>query len=165
MRRFFLPLLGSLALTACASAGQGPSLAPRAAEAIDPRVPVVDGSAALAADAGLSARLAALRDQALAAAGRAEPAIRAAAAATSSAGGRESDSWIAAQQLVSAAIAERAAFSTALGDLDRLVAERIQSGGRLVPQDVLAARAVADQLSAVDRRQSDELAALQARLR
>jgi len=162
-----LLLLGSLSLVlgGCASLQGGPSLSPRAAEGVDPRLPVADRSGTLPADSSLAAQVAALRSRAVAAAGRAEPAIRAAASAAVGAGAPGSDSWINAQQLLSAAVAERAPFTQALADLDRLLAERIRSGGRLVPQDLMQAKAAAEELEVTDRRQAGELARLQRQLR
>jgi hypothetical protein len=50
-------LLVAVLLAGCASNLTPPSLAPRAAEKIDPRIPVVDNSAALLADPALVAEL------------------------------------------------------------------------------------------------------------
>lgn len=154
----------ALGAAACAPVGDSPSLAPRAAEAIDPRLPVADRSGELAADPAFVAAVAGLSARARAAASAAEPAIRRAEAQVGSAGARESESWIAAQQAVSAAIAERAAFARLLGDLDALIAQRVRGGGRLVPRDLAAAQGAAEELAAIDRRQSDTLAAMQRRL-
>jgi hypothetical protein len=158
-------LLAALPLAGCASVKDAPSLAPREAEGIDPRLPVPDRSAALPADPELSSALGALRERALRAAREAEPAIAAARAASLRAGARESESWIAAQQAISAAVGARAAFTTALGDLDRLIALRIRGRERLVPQDLAAAEAVVEELGVIDRRQSAVLAAASAALR
>jgi len=158
-------LLLAVVLSGCASNLRVPSLAPRAAERIDPRVPVADNSQSLPADPAFVAQLQGLRDRALAAAQAAEPAIVAAQAAAGSAGARGSESWIEAQEMLSAAVAARAPFTAALGDLDRLIAERVRSGGRMVPQDVAAGRRIADELAAVDRRQGEALTSLERRLR
>lgn len=152
------------ALAACAAAGGGPSLQPRAAEAIDPRLPVVDGSAALPADAGFVASVAALRARGEAVAGEADRAIEAAAGPVAGAGGREGESWIAAQQAVSVAVAARAPFARAQGDLDSLLAERVRGGGRLVPGDIAAHRTAAEALAAIDARQARRLAEFERRL-
>lgn len=157
-------LLTPLIVAGCASTGGEPSLAPRAAEAIDPRIPVVDSSASLAPDPQLVEALVAIRNRALAAAGQAEPAIASAAGLVGGAGAPESESWIVAQQAVSAAIAARAPFTQALGDLDRLITQRVRSSGRLVPRDLAAADAVSAELSAIDRRQAEAIAALQRKL-
>jgi hypothetical protein len=150
--------LSALLAAGCASVGNAPSLATRTAETIDPRLPVPDRSAALSPDPGLSAALAELRTRALAAAASAEPSIRVAADAASAAGGRESESWIRAQQLISAAIAARAGFTRTLGELDSLIALRIRGRERLVPQDLALAEALVAELNAVDRRQGETLA-------
>src|SRR5688500_412328 len=116
-------LLAILAIAGCSTPpGPVPSLAPRAAEAIDPRVPVGEGEPLRSVDAALAARLAELvglarqGDSAFtAAAGEAQ---RLAAAA----GAPQSESWVVAQQAVSAAVAARAPTTRALGDIDALAA-------------------------------------------
>lgn len=155
----------AVACAACASMPDGPSLAPRAAEAVDPRLPVPDRSAELPGDQQFAASVTRLRDAARAAAARAEPSLAAASAAAAAAGARESESWIAAQQALSAAVAERAAFTRAVADLDALVAARVRSGGRFVVQDLAVAEAASAELAVIDRRQSAEIARLEARLR
>jgi len=149
--------LSALLATACASAGDGPSLQPRPGEAIDPRLPVEDRSASLPASSDFVRETAAVRQRAEAAAGRADAAIEAAAKAVASAGATGSESWIAAQQLVSAAVAERAPFTAALGDLDALLAARVRGGGRLVSQDLLAHQQAGEALTDIDRRQRARL--------
>ena len=156
--------IAPLFLAACASVENAPSLAPRAAERIDPRLPVPDRSATLPGDPALLAELGALRSRALQAAQQAEPALRTAASAAAASGPRGSESWIAAQQLVSAAIAARADFTAALGDLDRLLALRIRGRERLVPQDLAAAEALVAELGTIDRRQAGILDAAERQL-
>src|SRR5688500_15739862 len=112
-----------LAVAGCSTPQGGvPSLAPRAAESIDPRVPVGDGAVQRPVDAGLAARLADLitlarqGDSAFAAA--AGEAQRLAATA----GAPQSESWVVAQQAVSAAVAARGPTTRVLGDIDALAA-------------------------------------------
>ena len=153
IRAACLPLaLAALFAAGCASVDNAPSLATRSAESIDPRLPVPDRSASLAADLG------ALRTRSLAAAAAAEAPIRIAAEAAAAAGGRESESWIRAQQLISAAIAARADFTRSLAELDALIALRIRGRERLVPQDLALADALVAELNTVDRRQAETLA-------
>ena len=100
----FLALLALGPLSACSTPpGNYPSLAPRPQEAIDPRIPVPNEVHVGPADPTLSAHLAALIDQAQsgdrAFQGIAENAERLAA----SAGAQQSESWVAAQQALSAA--------------------------------------------------------------
>ncbi|WP_300975069.1 hypothetical protein [Sphingomonas sp. LHG3406-1] len=161
------PALAVLLLTAaaaCAPLKDGPSLAPRAAEAIDPRLPIPDRAADLPPTPAFLAALEAVRSRALAGADVAEPAIRTATAAAAGAGPVQSESWITAQEQLSAAIAARAALVSALGDLDALVSRHTRSAERLVAQDLAAARRVNDELGAIDRRQLDALDAIKARL-
>jgi hypothetical protein len=144
---------------------KAPSLAPRAAEAIDPRLPVPEPQLPMAADPSLASQLAAL--VALAEAGdssfrNAAPAARQAAG---SAGARESESWVVAQQLLSALIATRAPVTGALGDIDALGAARIERLGGIAAADIRAIRAAAGRVAEIDRRQAELIDELQARLR
>ena len=159
------PLI-SLGLAAgCAPpAGTPPSLAPRAAEAIDPRVPVVRPMNDRPVNAALAGRLAELVSQAhsgdMAFRGQAETAQRLAAAA----GPPQSESWIAAQQALSAAIEARAPTATALGDIDALGADKLQAQGGLAPADLAAIRSAGDEVGALDQRQAETIAAISRRL-
>src|SRR6476661_3869946 len=93
-----------LLVTACsAPGGPYPSLQPRAAEAIDPRVPVVRPMNERPASAGLEARLAALLDQARRGDARFSSAVSQAEQLAASAGAPHSESWIAAQEALTAA--------------------------------------------------------------
>ena len=155
---------GAAALAGCASIADAPSLARRPAEAIDPRLPVVDRSAALPADPALAAALRRIADPAFVEARAVDAAIARALALASAAGPAGSESWISAQQALSAAIAAQEPVTRALGDFDAALAERISAGSRLVPQDLAAARAIAGELAEVDRRHRSEIAAVQRRL-
>jgi hypothetical protein len=163
MRRTPLPLF--LALTACASAGGPyPSLQPRAAEAIDPRVPVVRPINDRPVTAALEAQLAALVGQARAGQAAFEPAAADAERLASAAGPPQSESWIAAEQALSAAIAARGATANALGDIDSLSATLLQSQGGIAPNDLAAIKRAAVEISAIASRQAERIAAIQRRL-
>jgi hypothetical protein len=157
-----------LALTAmlagCAAVPEGPSLARRPAEAIDPRLPVADRSAELPADPALAAALRRVAGPAFAQASVVDSAIGRAERLVRAAGPRGSESWIEAQQALSAAIAAQAPVTRAIGEFDQAIAERIRSGSRLVPRDLAAARAIADDLATIDRGHRAAIAALQQRL-
>ena len=155
---------GIVALAGCAAPpGPGPSLAARSAEAIDPRVPV-GGGVQRPADRALAARLAELvalarqGDRAFAAA--AGEAQRLAA----SAGARQSESWVVAQQALSAAVAARGPTTRALGDIDALAAAALVRRGGIAPADLAAIEGAAAEVGAMDRRHSKTIDALQARL-
>lgn len=165
-RSSFAPALLLLAsgLAACAPIKDAPSLARRPAEAIDPRIPVVDRSAALPADPALARALREIAAPAFAQGRDVDAAIARAESLAGGAGPSGSESWITAQQALSAAIAAQAPVTRAIGAFDAAVAERIASGSRLVPQDLAAVRAIAADLTALDHRERERLSAVQARL-
>jgi hypothetical protein len=163
LRSFALATL--LIVGGCAApSGQAPSLAPRTAEAIDPRLPVDQPTAAQAVDPALAARLANLVGQArsgeaafVVAAGQAE---RLAAAA----GAREGEAWVIAQQALSAAIAAREPTTKALGDIDGIAAAALAAQGGIAPASLAAINAAAAEVAAIDRRQAQAIDSLQRRL-
>ena len=153
-----------LAIAGCAApSGPVPSLAPRAAEAIDPRAPVA-GGVERPADRALAARLAEL----VALARRGDGAFAAAAGEAqrlaAAAGAPQSESWVVAQQAVSAAVAARAPTTRALGDIDSLAASALARQGGIAPADLAAIEAAAAEVGAIDRRHSRTIDALQSRL-
>ncbi|HEX6073084.1 MAG TPA: hypothetical protein VFY95_08755, partial [Sphingomicrobium sp.] len=108
-----------LALTACASAGGPfPSLQSRAAEKIDPRVPVVRPMNDRPVSPALAARLSVLVNQAQGGDVTFRPLVEQAERLAASAGDPQSDSWVVAQEALSAAIAARDPTINALGDID-----------------------------------------------
>lgn len=148
----------ALTLASCAPAGPvPPSLLPRAAEAIDPRLPVLPATTPRAADAALLGRLAALERQAetgngqfLAAAARAEQLARNAAAV-------RSESWVVAQEALSAATAARSETTRALSEIDTIVAAALQSRGTIGPGDLAAVQSAARTVAALDQAQAARL--------
>ena len=156
-----LPLL----LSACTTTPTSePSLAPRAAEAIDPRVPIPNEIVAGPADPALAARIAELMAEIRAgdAAFQAtsEPAERLAAAA----GPAQSESWIEAQQALSALVAARAPVTRAMADLDALAATRVVVGGGVLPGDLAAIQAATSEAGAISQRHAELIDRLEARL-
>lgn len=166
MMRALAPVLPILALLGGCSApgGHYPSLYPRAAEAIDPRLPVPETVNDRPAGAALVARLEALMTEAR----RGDDAFRPAAAAAerlaASAGPAQSESWIAAQQALSAAQAARLPTARALGDVDALGAGRLADNGGIAPNDLKAINETAAVIARIDARQQAAIAALLARL-
>jgi hypothetical protein len=165
MRRI-LPISSSFLLAACSSPlMQPPSLAPRAAEAIDPRIePAADPAPMVPVDPTTAGKLAALVAQAMdgdrlfdAAADRAESLVE-------SAGAPQSESWIAAQQALSQAVADRGPTARALGDVDAMTAEAIAAKGTIAAADFAAIRAAADTIANLDRSQAARVEAMQKRL-
>ncbi len=158
-------LLSILAIAACSTpAGPVPSLAPRAAETIDPRVPVGDSRVQLPADAALAARLSELVGLARQGDGAFTAAAGEAERLTAAAGAPQSESWVVAQQAVSTAVAARGPTTRALGDIDALAAAALARRGGIAPADLAAIEGAAAEVAAIDRRHSQVIDALQARL-
>jgi len=166
MRTHFSLVIPALAvLSACsAPAGPYPSLAPRAAEAIDPRVPLSNDVRVGPADANLSAQLAALVRQAQAGDAAFRDAADNAERLAQAAGGPQTESWVAAQQALSAAQAARGPTARALGDIDGLAASALERSGGIPPGNLAAIRSAAATVSDIDRRQTERTRAIEARL-
>lgn len=165
MRAAFPAIAAALIASGCARpAGPYPSLYPRAAEAIDPRVPIVRPLNDRPAEAALVARL----DELVAEARRGDDAfggpIAAAERLAQGAGPRESESWIAAQQALSAAVAARAPTARALAEIDALGATRLRDNGGLAPNDLKAIEDAAAVVGRIAERQTTAIAAIEARL-
>ena len=162
--RLLLPLV-PLVLSACAATQTGePSLAPRAAEAIDPRVPIPSQLVSAPAEPSLSARIAELLDRV-----RSGDAAFQAAAATAErlaagAGPPQSESWIEAQVALSALIAARAPVTGAIADLDALAANRMAATGGIDSGNLAAIEAATSEAGAVGERQAALIDRLQLRL-
>jgi len=160
-----LLILVVLALGACSSAGGPyPSLQPRAAERIDPRLEPVRPMNDRPATASLVARLAALVEQARAGDAAFEPAASEAERLATAAGAPQSESWIAAEQALSAAIAAGHGTSVALADVDAIGANALQTQGGIAPNDLKAIQGAAAEVSAIARRQAARIDAVQNRL-
>jgi hypothetical protein len=152
-------------LGACsAPSGHYPSLTPRAAEAIDPRVPIPSEVKVGPADANLSAHLAALVDQAQAGDSQFEAAAANAERLAAAAGSPQGEGWVAAQQALSVAQAARGPTTRAMGDIDGLAAAALEQRGGIPPGNLAAIQAAAARVTEIDRRQSDRIEAIEARL-
>jgi hypothetical protein len=164
MRRALPTLLVALALSACAAGGPYPSLQPRAAEAIDPRVPIDRPMNDRPVTPALAARLTELVGLAHSGDEAFEPAAAQAERLAEAAGAPQSEGWIAAQQALSAAIEAREPTAHALGDVDGLAASALQTHGGIAPNDLEAIKSAAAEVAAIDHRQSERIDALKKRL-
>jgi len=154
-----------MVVTGCSSpGGPYPSLQPRAAEAIDPRVPVVRPMNDRPVAAGLMNRLSALVEQARSGNSQFDNAASEAERLAASAGARQSEGWIAAQEALSAAVSARQPTSQALGDIDEIAANALQTQRGIAPNDLAAIQSAAAEVGAIDRRQSERIDAIQKRL-
>ena len=159
----FLPIL--LDTAACAAQdSSAPSLAPRAAETIDPRVPVPDPELPTTADAQLTERLRALVAQAVSGDEAFRAAISDARRLAEAAGPAESESWILAQQALSKSIAAREPVTRAVGEIDALGARSVVTHGGIGAANLKAIESAAAQVSAIDEREAAVLTAVQAML-
>ena len=158
-------LLFIVMLSACSTAGgHYPSLQPRPAELIDPRLPVVRPMNDRPVAPALAARLAALVAEARAGDAAFAPAIAEAEGLAASAGAPQSESWIAAEQALSGAIAARRATALALGDVDAIGATALQTQGGIAPNDLDAIQGAAAAISSIARGQTARIDAVQKRL-
>jgi hypothetical protein len=161
MRRTLLLTL--CALAACSSpGGPYPSLQPRAAEAIDPRLEPVRPINDRPVTPALAAKLSTLVEQARDGEAAFEPAAASAERLAAAAGAPQSESWIAAQSALSAAIAARTPTAVALSDIDALGATALQTQGGIAPNDLAAIKSAAAEVGALDRRQAQRVEAMRA---
>ena len=163
----FLPLcvLAAAWLTGCSTPnGDIPSLEPRAAERIDPRVPVERPPNDRPVSPGLAARLEVLIAQARAGEAGFEAAIAAARRTADGAGARETESWIVAQEALSAAVAAREPAAMAISEIDSIAAELLIAQGGLAPADLAAIENASQIVGTISRSQADAVTAVQARL-
>ena len=151
---------------ACSTPPEGPtpSLAPRAAEAIDPRIPIPNEVPVGPADASLAAHLAALIDQAQAGDAAFQNVVGDAERLAAAAGKQQSETWIAAQQALSAAQSARAPTTHALGDIDEIASNALETQGGIPAGNLAAIQKAAAAVSAIDRNQSDRIDAIEKRL-
>ncbi len=153
------------ALGACSTpGGPYPSLAPRAGEALDPRVPVERPINDRPVTPALAARLAELVGQAERGQSDFAPLAAKAEQLANGAGGPQSDGWVEAQQALSAAVAARGPTARALGDIDAIGANLLEKQGGLAPNDLAAIQRAQAEAGAIDQRQADRIKAVQNRL-
>ena len=160
-----LLLLASLFLGACAPAGGPfPSLQPRANETLDPRIAVVRPMNDRPVAPALAGRLAELLSQARSGDAAFGPLAEQAERLAAAAGPPQSDSWVTAQQALSAALEARGPTVRALGDIDAIGATMLQTQQGLAPADLAAIQNAGAEAAAIDQRQSDRVATIQRRL-
>ena len=162
--RGFAILTAAMALAGCASSAAPPSLLPRPAEAIDPRVEVVRPMNDRPVSASLAGQLAALVSQARSGDAAFGPAAAEAQRLAASAGAPQSESWIAAEEALSRAVAAKEATARALGDIDSLGGDRLQTNSGMAPSDLAAVQQASAEVFAIDQRQSETIKSIQAAL-
>jgi hypothetical protein len=165
MRAFLASVVLLATLGGCSTVGGPyPSLQPRANEQVDPRLPVPRPLNDRPVKPALASRLAELVAQAHAGDAAFQPAAAEAERLAGSAGGAQSEGWIAAQEAVSAAIAAAGPTRIALGDIDEISSTALQTQGGIAPKDLAAIKSAGAEVAALDQRQSDRIKAIQRRL-
>ena len=149
--RQLLPLLAMLPLAACsAPTAHEPSLSPRPAEAIDPRVPIPDTVAAGTVDPALAERLQALVSAARANTSAFDAREAEASRLAAAAGPMASESWVAAQQALSRLVEQRGVTTRVAADIDALASARLEGQHWIQPADREAIAAAAADVAAIN---------------
>jgi hypothetical protein len=145
-----------LVLTAgCSTAPiREPSLAPRAAESIDPRLPVPEAVPSGAVDAELAQRLGQLVGSVKAAVPQFQAQEATATRLASAAGPMASESWIAAQQALSRLVEQYGVTTRAAADIDALAANRLEGQHWIRPADRQAITAAAEEVGVINSGQA-----------
>ena len=141
-----------------------PSLAPRAAESIDPRVPIPDAAPTGNVDPALAQRLDALVG--VARGGVSQFNIREVEATrlATAAGPKEDESWIAAQQALSRLVEQFGITTGAAADIDALAANRLEGQRWIGPADRDAIATAAAEVGAINEAQSASIDRLTSQL-
>lgn len=158
------PLAIALLLGACAAPTGLPTLAPRAAETIDPRLPVAGPTGSSSVEPALARQLARLVGDARRGDGAFETRIADARGRAAAAGGPRTEGWIEAQQALSAAVAAREPVTRALGDIDSLAAAELAREGGIAAGNYAAIRNALAEVGEIDSRQARSVDALRRRL-
>jgi hypothetical protein len=147
-----------------APGGPYPSLQPRAAEAIDPRIPVEEPRNDRPVSPGLASRLAELIAHARNGDTDFQVAADQAERLTASAGTPQSETWVAAQEALTVAVAARGAVGSALGDIDETAAVALQTQGGIAPSDLAAIQHASAEVGTINQREAARTQAIQDRL-
>lgn len=163
--RSLASLLALGSLGACSkSTLDPPSLAPRAAEKIDPRIPVKHPIVKRGANLTLAGKLAELLNEAE----QGDAAYRAALGPTQravgAAGKGRGETWITAQQEISALQSARAKTTRAAAAIDALAGDAVKADSGIDADELDAIQRAAAEADAMAARQASEIAALSARL-
>jgi hypothetical protein len=138
--------------------GPEPSLAPRAAEAIDPRVPIPGDIPLGPVSPDVASRLEALVSTVRGGSAEFETHAAEASRLARAAGPTASESWIAAQQALSRLVSHYGLTTRAAADIDELAASRLRSQGWIAPADREAVAAAAAEVGAISQSQAATIA-------
>lgn len=141
-----------------------PSLAPRPAESIDPRLPIPDPVPSGKVDAALAQRLQELVGTARAGTAQFNAQENEAARLAGAAGPMASESWIAAQQSLSRLVERHGVTTRAAGDIDALAGNRLEGQHWIRPADREAIAAAAAEVGSINQVQTDAIQRLTSQL-
>lgn len=165
IRKLTLVIAPLLASCAMPGAGPEPSLAPRAAESIDPRVPVGEGPPpSTVADPALARELAAAVARARGGAAAFDQLAAEVDQLAGRSGAKGSEAWIAAQQSLSRLVAQKTVTEQAAGDVDALAASRLQAQRTIAPADRTAILAAQADIARINEAQAAVIDRISARL-
>ena len=157
MRSLLLLLALPLAAACSVTTSPEPSLAPRAAEAIDPRIPIPDETPAGTVDPALASRLAVLVAEVRSALPAFEAQEADANRLAAAAGPAASESWIAAEQSLSRLVEQHGVTTRAAADIDALAAARLEGQRWIAPADREAIAGAASDVAAISARQAEAI--------
>jgi hypothetical protein len=164
--RSVLPTLLLALLASCSvpSAGPEPSLAPRPAEAIDPRVPIPGDMPMGPTDPALAARLNELVSQVRAGMPAFDSRLAEASRLAAAAGPEASEGWVAAQASLSLLVEQYGVTTRAAADIDALAAQRLEAQKWIAPADQSAIAAAQAEVASISARQADAIDRLKSQL-
>jgi len=164
--RALVPLFAASLAAACSApqAGSQPSLAPRAAEAIDPRLPIPSDVQPTAVDPSLASQLAGLVGEARSGVTAFDAKQATAERLATGAGPMASESWVAAEQALSLLVEQHGVTTRAAANIDALGSSRIQGQRWIRPTDQQAIAAAAAEVAAISGRQAEAIDRLTSQL-
>jgi len=149
-------LFATASIAACSTPSNGPepSLAPRAAEAIDPRLPVPGDLLPVTVDPVLASALQQAINEVRAGVGSFDSRQAEAERLAAAAGPMASESWVAAQQALSLLIEQYGVTTRAAANIDELGSNRLQGQRWIRPADQQAIASAAAEVASISDRQS-----------
>ena len=149
-------LFATASIAACSTPSNGPepSLAPRAAEAIDPRLPVPGDLPPVTVDPMLASALQQAIDEVKAGVGSFDTRQAVAERLAASAGQMASESWVAAQQALSLLIEQYGVTTRVAGNIDGLASARLEAQHWIRPSDQQAIASAAAEVATISDAQS-----------
>jgi hypothetical protein len=159
-------MIAILLAGACSAPYAGPetSLAPRPAEAIDPRIPIPDKVPSGPVDAALASKLDELVGMARAGAPQFDAKLANVERHAAAAGPMASESWVVAQQALSQLIEQFGVTTGAAADIDALASSQLEGQHWIRPADQQAIAAAAAEVAVIIAPQAAAIERLQVQL-